>query len=197
MADRAPRLLAVKISEWQKKHPGKRITTEVLAKLYHGSNVTDSLAFADLSHLDLSSADLRGANMEGAYCHSTIFNGANLNDANLNGACLRNADLVYSHLRETDLRNTDLNGVDLRSANSSIFLVVGLHRYPMWAVPAKDGWQVTIGCWRGTTDDLRELIAGENWPESSFEQRKKLRPVLSAFADMCDEHAKNYSVLDW
>ena len=48
------------------------------------------------------------------------------------------------------------------------------------------GYRFVIGCWAGTTDELREMIAGEDWPEADEEERKVRRPQLAALADMID-----------
>ena len=50
----------------------------------------------------------------------------------------------------------------------------------------EDGYRLSIGCWNGTTDELREMIAGEDWPEADADQRKVRRPQLAALADMID-----------
>lgn len=52
--------------------------------------------------------------------------------------------------------------------------------------PLPEGWRLTIGCWFGTVAELRELIAGDDWPEATAEQITVRRPMLAALADMCD-----------
>ena len=47
--------------------------------------------------------------------------------------------------------------------------------------------QIVIGCWSGTTDDLRKLATSANWPSSADDTtRAKYAPRLLAFAALCD-----------
>ena len=47
--------------------------------------------------------------------------------------------------------------------------------------------QIAIGCWSGTTDDLRKLATSANWPSSADDTtRAKYAPRLLAFAALCD-----------
>ena len=56
-------------------------------------------------------------------------------------------------------------------------------------LPTPGGWHLTIGCWKGTTDTLREMIAGNDWPEAEGEQIIVRRPMLEAMAYVCDAYA--------
>lgn len=51
---------------------------------------------------------------------------------------------------------------------------------------------LTIGCWTSTVEALRELIAGEDWPDADEHERLRRRPILSALADLCDAHIAYY-----
>ena len=47
--------------------------------------------------------------------------------------------------------------------------------------------RIVIGCWSGTTDDLRKLATSANWPSSADDTtRAKYAPRLLAFAALCD-----------
>lgn len=48
-----------------------------------------------------------------------------------------------------------------------------------------------IGCWTGSTDDLRDMIAGDEWPEAEGAQQEERRPGLYALADFADVWAAN------
>ena len=51
----------------------------------------------------------------------------------------------------------------------------------------KDG-TITIGCFDGTVSDLRDLIAGDNWPShADAESRARYRPRILAFAGLCEQ----------
>ena len=114
--------------------------------------------------------------------------GANLRGADLWGANLRGADL-----RGADLRGANLRGANLWGANGGILQVTGLHPYQAVMIPTVQGWWLRIGCWQGTTQGLRDLIAkDEGWPEAHGDQITARRPLLNVLADMCDLHAANH-----
>ena len=46
---------------------------------------------------------------------------------------------------------------------------------------------IVIGCWSGTTDELRDLASSDKWPSrAGAEVRAKYAPRLIAFAALCD-----------
>ena len=153
---------------------------------------------ADLRDADLWGADLWGANLWGADLWGADLWGANLRDADLRdadlrGADLRGADLWGADLWGADLRDADLRDANLRDANGGILQVTGLHPYQAVMVPTMQGWWLRIGCWQGTTQGLRDLIAKDDgWPEAHGEQITARRPLLNALADMCDLHAASH-----
>ena len=166
-----------------------------------------NLREADLHGADLHEADLHGADLRGAYLNGADLHGANLHVADLRWADLReanlrNADLHMADLRVANLRNANLTNTDLHSANLFRGLwdglaVDGLHRYRCLLVPTPQHWQVIIGCWTGTNAELRALIAGDDWPESTGDEISRLRPALASFCDMCDAHiATHPGVID-
>ena len=84
-----------------------------------------------------------------------------------------------------NLRGADLCGADL------CLQVTGLPSGQAVLYPTRDGWALIVGCWTGTPDTLRTLIAGETgWPEASATQRIERRPGLGLLADLCDDHIK-------
>ena len=88
----------------------------------------------------------------------------------------------------------NLSGADLRWANLSgayghVLAVDGLPSGSIRFTPTPDGWSLRVGCWVGTTDDLRTLIAGTDWPEARSAEQDRRRPGLAALADLCDAHA--------
>ena len=133
-------------------------------------------------------ADLGGANLWGADLRGADLRGADLRGANLWGADLGGADLWGA-----DLWDANLRGANLRDANGGILQVTGLHPYQAVMVPTVQGWWLRIGCWQGTTQGLRDLIAKDSgWPEAHGDQITTRRPLLNALADMCDLHAANH-----
>lgn len=137
------------------------------------------LSGIDLSNVDLSHADLRNANL---IC-------TNLRGADLTGAILRGAILRGAILHGAVLTNADLTGADLRKMILTALFLDGLPSGQLIFIPTPDGWHLTIGCWTGTTDTLREMIAGDNWPEAMDEEIAERRPMLIGAADMCDAFA--------
>lgn len=128
-----------------------------------------------LSGIKLSGVDLRRADLSGA----------NLRDANLSGANLWRAHLWGAHLRGADLRDANLSGADLWSG------VASLGPTPSGDVviyPTPGGWVMQVGCWRGSPDGLRALIARDDgWPEARGEEVARRRPWLEialAHADL-------------
>ena len=153
---------------------------------------------ADLSEADLSEADLRGANLRGADLRD-----ANLRDAYLYNAYLYNANLYGANLERADLCDANLRGANLRhvclrDADLSWTKWHGMTATtpsgPATLTPTPNGWHLSIGCWDGTIQDLRDLITGDApWPAAAGTERARRRPILTALADMCDAHTAYYS----
>jgi Pentapeptide repeats (8 copies) len=101
--------------------------------------------------------------------------------ADLRGSNLRGSNLSGSNLSYSDLRGSDLRGSDL------ILSVTGLPSGHAILTPTPDGWHLRVGCWTGTTTELRTLIAANaGWPEAEGDQIVERRPMLAALADMAD-----------
>ena len=174
------------------------------AKL-HGVNLSGSdmtgaiMSRADLRHADMSDTKLCYVNIRGAYLYR-----ANMRDANFRGASLFQADLYRADLRDADLFSANLSRADLSytiltGANVVGLFLDGLPSGHLAFVPTPKGWQLTIGCWSGTTTELREMIAkDEDWPGAEGEEITERRPMLEAAADMCDSYANAnpYAVAD-
>ena len=130
---------------------------------------------------DLRGADLRGANLRYADLRGADLRGADLRGANLRGADLRGANLRYANLRGANLQYADLSGAD------PILSVTGLPSGHAILTPTVSGWALRVGCWTGTIDGLRTLIAQDDgWPEAEGDQIAVRRPMLAALADMCE-----------
>ncbi|MDV2475135.1 pentapeptide repeat-containing protein [Rhodococcus zopfii] len=153
---------------------------EILTAVQEGK----SLWNADLRDADLWNADLRGANLWNADLRRADLRNADLRDANLRNANLRRADLRGADLRNANLRNADLRGV------REVLSITALPSGHATLIPTPVGWQLRVGCWTGSTAELRELIAQDTgWPEAEGEQVTARRPMLAALADMCDAWA--------
>lgn len=159
-----------------------------------------SLASADLRYSDLSGAQFIRANLSRARLSVTNLRDANFHGADLGGATLRYADLRSAYLYRADLRRADLRyanlydvdlyDADLRHAQLTGLLIDGLPSGHLIFIPTPDGWHLTVGCWEGTTDELREMIAKDNgWPEARGKEISLRRPILEAMASACDSYA--------
>lgn len=120
--------------------------------------------------------------------------GTDLRGADLSGANLRAADLYGADLYAADLRHTDLYSADLRSARVTEPCILSIPTPSGWVtlVPSALVWELRVGCWTGTPDTLRTLIAGDDWPEAKGSERDRRRPILAAVADICDAHVAYY-----
>ena len=147
------------------------------------------LRWSDLSGSDLSGSDLSGSDLSGSDLRGSDLSGSDLSGSNLRGSDLRWSDLSGSDLSGSDLSGSDLSGSNLRSS-SVVLAVSGLPSGHVTFQPTPEGWWLRVGCWNGTTDELRALIAqDEGWPEARGAQVIARRPMLAAVADLCDAWA--------
>ena len=151
-----------------------------------GANLSGaSLYEANLYGVDLTDARLSGADLLGADLYGANLRGANLRWANLLGADLSGADLAGANLAGANLSGADLAGANLRGAN--LFVARGLYLLGetpsglvfLQAHPGR--WLMKVGCWDGTPDELRDLIASDDgWPEAEGDEISRRRPYLEA-----------------
>lgn len=138
------------------------------------------LSYLDLSYLDLSEVDLRGSNLTGTNMTGTDLTDANLRHTNMRCVNMRDADMTGATLYRTNMTDVDMCGL----------LLNGLPSGELAFIPTANGWYLTIGCWTGTTDELREMIAeDDDWPEAMGREVARRRPMLAGAADMCDAFA--------
>ena len=105
---------------------------------------------------------------------------------------------VLPDLRGANLRGADLQGANLRGANlrgamgDALGLLLSVQGLPSGRAvlfPTPAGWQLQVGCWEGTVDDLSVLIASdEGWPEAEGDECAERRPGLEALIVMCRAH---------
>ena len=106
---------------------------------------------------------------------------------------LRGADLRRANLSGANLGGADLGWADLSGAIGA-FGLGGTPSGPADLRPLPNGtWQITVGCFKGTTSELRAVIAGDDWPsECDEEERDRRRPILTALAALADAIAAYY-----
>lgn len=164
-------------------------------KLRSADLADSNLTGAKMSLADLSDADLRRATFNYADLYRTCLFRADLREADFIGANLFRADLYRADMRSADLhganlRDADLSYTVLTGANFVGLVLDGLPSGRLVFIPTPEGWQLNIGCWDGTTAELREMIAkDEDWPGAEGEEITERRPMLEAAADMCDSYA--------
>ena len=108
--------------------------------------------------------DLCGANLQGADLWGANLRGANLQDANLQ-------DAFWGGLQITELPSGQLT-----------------------LIPTTDGWRLQVGCWSGTPDQLRALIAQDNgWLEAEGDEIARRRPYLEAALALCEVHMADHA----
>ena len=148
----------------------------------------------ELAGADLHNANLRDANLRGAELAGADLRRANLCDASLVGADLTGANLFSASLVGADLTDANLAGARLRNAvlDSTSWSGLRLNGLPsgqLTLIPTCDGWNLEVGCWRGTPDGLKELIAQDKgWPEAKGDEIARRRPLLEAALVMCEAH---------
>jgi len=160
-----------------------------------GVNLTDAdLSGANLTDAPLRYADLRGANLSGADLWDADLSGANLGGADLRGgylwgADLSGADLSGANLTDADLSRANLGGADLRGVYWSGLQITGLPSGQIVLTPTPVGWELRVGCWTGTIDGLRTLIAqDEGWPAAEGDEITRRRPGLQAASAFIEAH---------
>ena len=154
---------------------------------------------------NLRGADLRDANLRGADLRGADLTDANLRNANLRGADLRNANLRGANLGGADLTDADMTGANLRGANlrganliwaaraAQILHLVGLPSGETIFMPTPTDWYLTVGCWEGSLEDFKNLIASdEGWPAARGAEVTRRRPSLQAVAALCEAHVGLY-----
>ena len=91
-----------------------------------------------------------------------------------------------------DLQNANLRGADLRDAIGAAGVALSVSGLPSGLstlYPTTNGWLLTVGCWLGTPDSLRAMIATDNdWPEATGDECNRRRPSLQALLALCDDH---------
>ena len=176
---------AERIAAWRQENPDKRLTFDLLLEI---CDETD-LSYADLRNVNLTDADLRNVDLRRVSLKDANLTYANLSGANLTDADLRGADLGYANLRGANLRGANLKGMNLWRADWDGLQITGLPSGQIVLIPTSDGWELHVGCWHGTIDDLRTLIAqDEGWPEAEGEEIALRRPGLQAALALIDAH---------
>ena len=105
------------------------------------------------------------------------------------GADLQGANLWGADLRDANLRDANLWGANLQDIGGLTMQLRGMPSGELILFPRPDGWWIRVGCWDGTPDDLRELVAADDkWPEAEGAEIARRRPYLEAALALVDLH---------
>lgn len=160
----------------------KRLDRDGVAELVDAAHAEGKQP--DLRGLDLRALNLSGLNLRNADLRRANLRDANLWDANLRGSYLWGADLRGAKLRYAALRGDCWDGLCIPDLPSGHLILI----------PTCDGWQLRVGCWRGTPNQLRTLIAqDQGWPEAKGEEVTRRRPYLEAALTLCEVHMKDHA----
>lgn len=153
----------------------------------------DKGRYPDLNGINLRDADLRYVDLYGANLRYANLRGADLRGADLRGAELYGTDLKGADLREADLRDAKLGEANLAGTWWRGLQITDLPSGQLILTPTCDGWELRVGCWKGTPDQLRELVAQDKgWPEAKGEEITRRRPYLQAALALCEVHMKDH-----
>lgn len=166
---------ADRLRRWRDAHPHSIVTLDVLTELFGD----------DLTGRDFRGCDLSHANLEGGDFRRTMFCRANLQGSLLVNADLRQADLTEANLTDAYFYKADLFLAEYCGGLRLDALPSG----QVTMVPTPGGWQLYVGCWEGTVDELEALASGdEGWPEAVGEERERRRPGLLALVPLLKAH---------
>lgn len=148
-----------------------------------GANLwVTNLRFADLRGVDLQAAKLRGADLQGANLQGANLQGADLQHANLQGASLRFADLQGADLRFADLHDCAWDGLQIIQPSYGQIILT----------PTRKGWQIRIGRWYGTPEELKTIISKDDgWIETGGDENHLPCAYLETVLTLCEAHMKN------
>ncbi|WP_374064917.1 pentapeptide repeat-containing protein [Corynebacterium belfantii] len=166
-----------------------------------------SLQGADLQRASLQESDLWGVNLQGADLQDTNLRYTTLQGANIQGANLRGADLQWANLRGVNLQGADLQGADLWDADlqGANLRFADLHGcawdglqiiQPSYGqiilTPTRKGWQIRIGRWYGTPEELKTIISKDDgWIETGGDENYLPCAYLESVLTLCEAHMKN------
>ena len=158
------------------------------------ANLSDTyLDHADLSGARLADADLTRANLTNANLRHADLTGADLRDSNLSDADLRYSNMRHADMRRAILTNVNLYRADMTEVNLCGLFLDGLPSGRLAFFPTPEGWGLAIGCWDGTTTELRDMISEDTgWPQAEGEEVTARRPALEGAATMCDAFAATH-----
>ena len=146
-------------------------------------NREEALDIVKSAREDTKCPDLSGADLRGASLYYADLYGADLRGANLRGANLHYADLYGADLRGANLYGARWGGLEINRLPSGT-----LH-----LIPTHQGWHIQLGCWNGTPDQLRDLIAQDDgWPEAEGDEITRRRPYIEAALTLCDLHMQDH-----
>lgn len=166
---------------------------------------------ATFCRVDLTSSSMRYIEAYGVRFSACRLYGADFSESSLDTVGFVSCDFGECSFEDARLIDVIFAGGDLsdsrftRTALSRTHFFVGHPPSEVFTtitpsgrvnlVPTPNEWELTVGCWRGSIEDLRALADGDDdWPEARGEEREARRPVLRALADLCEAHVNYYGL---
>lgn len=86
---------------------------------------------------------------------------------------------VRAAVIEAREKGANLRDADLWDAKGAPIVVHGLPSGTALLHLTDAGWQIRVGCWTGSPDELETLIEGDEWPEAkgAEQARRRLAPT--------------------
>lgn len=98
------------------------------------------------------------------------------------------------NLHYANLYGADLRGANLRGARWGGLEINRLPSGTLQLIPTHQGWHIQLGCWYGTPEQLRDLIAQDDgWPEAEGDEITRRRPYIEAALTLCDLHMRDHA----
>lgn len=153
---------------------------------------------------NFQSSTLPGSVFARAYVRNTRFVFANLSNTNLEATSFIRCNLGSVRLHMATMIGAELTGSDLYMARTSgtmftsdhgvgIYAQAGLPSGPVYMFPTSEGWELHVGCWYGSVNDLEWMISSdEGWPEAEGEECDRRRPGLQALVASLRAHQELY-----
>ena len=103
---------------------------------------------------------------------------------------------IYLETIDADLRDIVVSPSQLAAVRWDGLTMIGLPSGNAALIPTADGWNLRVGCWSGTVEELRTIARSDDpddWPEATEDDIPERRPSLLILADLCDDHIQRHT----
>jgi hypothetical protein len=163
------------------------------AKLAGSTFSGDRMEGVTFENTDARSADFSRADLNRSHLAASRLESTDFFQANLEHAVLVQCQLSDATFTSANLFGVNFVGGGFRDTGGNLLMVTGMASGIGTMVPTHSGWQVRVGCWKGTVDSLQELIRQDTgWPEAYGHELQRRRPVLQAFIQLARVYMETY-----